>query len=179
MSETEIILDTDPDIVEFRTDVSGWVSKKGDLFFGKDERAARYHASTHTKCSCGEVIVKGWYKCSKCITEAKTEHYWKLPLEVWDYKKPICTYDGEHYFFDEGDLIDFLEENPEVNPLLVICKPNYASEIPLDFWEDAQTEDGELPDELIKKLTEFNKFIATLEPLSYSPSQIRTQYIKP
>ena len=45
LDKEKVMYDAD-DIVEYRTNIEGWVDKNG-RFWGKDENMARYHICTH------------------------------------------------------------------------------------------------------------------------------------
>lgn len=172
----KVVLYTDESSAKKET-VTGWVSRHG-RFYGDNEHLARYDGCTHQKCECGNLMTKGWTKCDWCISKSNIEKYKSYPFEEWDGLKPICTHDGEHYFFNEDEIEEYCEEN-EIKPedlMLVICKPNYARKIDSSIWEDDLAEDSEIPKELQEKINEMNNVIGKLKPLSYSPSKVRTQY---
>jgi hypothetical protein len=176
MEKELIVLDTDDGVAELKT-VTGWVSRHG-RFYGDNEQLARYDGCTHKKCECGNTMTKGWTKCENCRHNKRLGLYNDFTFEEWDEIKPICTYDGDVYFFDTDSIEDYLEEH-ELEPKdlkLVICKPNYTREISDGYWEDSLPEDSDIPKELQIRLDELNKFIKTLEPLSWSPSNVRTEY---
>jgi hypothetical protein len=86
MSKTEekVILITDDVAAEYRTDISGWVSRDG-IFFGKDERTARWAGCTHVLCGdCGKPTIKGHIYCSDCNYKRIVEKYKALPQSTWD-----------------------------------------------------------------------------------------------
>lgn len=175
--EELVVLDTDDAAAEKKT-VTGWVSRTG-IFYGQNEDMARYAGCTHKKCSCGNIMTKGWTKCDVCRAIKTRERYDALPFEEWDGKKPLCTYDGDQYFFNESDIDDYCEEHEieSKDLMLVICSPNFPRQISSEYWADALPEEGDIPKELQAKLDELNIFIGTLGPLSYSPSGIRTEYV--
>lgn len=157
----------------------GWASANG-LFYA-DEHTARWAGCTHVKCECGKWTEKMYTKCEDCRIRRRKERYEALPFQAWDTEQPICSFDGQHYFFDEEELIEHCEEN-EINPddlLLVICEPNYMREVYWDHWEDVWPEDRNLPEVVEKALIELNKAIRAAGPVSYSPGKIRTSYKLP
>jgi hypothetical protein len=174
----KIVLDTDPDAATLQT-VTGWVSRNMK-FYGKDEKMARFDGCTHKKCECGNIMLKFWTKCPDCRAKLRMERYNTLPFQEWDEKTPVCVYMDDEYFFNASELEDYCEDNellPENLPL-VLCKPIYARQIETDYWEDAIPEngDGNIPKELQKRLNELNNFISSMAPLSWEPSNIRTEY---
>lgn len=176
----EIILDTDDKAAQLKT-VTGWVSREGQ-FFGQDESLARFAGCTHRKCnSCENITNKSWLICESCRHKKNAEEYKNMSFKEWDKNEPICTLDGDKYFFEEDELQIYCEEN-EIDPedlMLVICEGNYPSTIHEDYWQDDLPEDGEIPEELQKKVDEINALIKTLPPLSYYPSKVRTSYKLP
>lgn len=187
LDKEKIMYDAD-DIVEYKTNIEGWVDKNG-RFYGKGERGeemARYNICTHKKCECGESMEKYYTKCKSCIAKSNIERY--ESLEYKELTFPVCIYRDDTYFWDEDELNDYLyeinEERKEYGdkPLefsdlrLVICTPNSLREVPYETWDDELPEDYEFSAEFSKKLEEFNKYIHSLKPVSYSPSKYRTKY---
>ena len=178
MAAKEKVMYDDPDIVEYKTDIKGWVGKN-NMFYGKDEHLARFANSTHKLCDCGKIMCNGWTKCEWCRAKSDTERYYKLPYKEWDGKAPLVLHDSDEYFFDEDAIHVYCEEN-DIRPTdlrLVTCEPNYLSEIQEDRWEDILPEDRYLKDiypELCKKIDELNKYIKTLPITSWGSGKYRT-----
>lgn len=176
-TETKIILPSDSEAAEFKT-VQGWVGRDG-RFYGKDERTARYAGSTHAVCeACGAVAPKGRVKCDPCGAKSAHERYLKLPFKEWDGLTPLCLFGDDQYFFDSYDIDEYCENN-EVSAEeleLVICEPNYYTQIDFDYWTDILPEDREVDEELVKKVDELNAFIEQLKPASWSEGRTRTEY---
>lgn len=161
--------------------IKGWVDINnrfhGD---GKDaEHWARYSSCTHMICECGNEYKKGWGVCSECRDKKELENYYKLDFKEYDgsvvYSKLL-----DKYFFDENELIDYLynEDYEIVTDLrLVLCKENYFNELESDYFEDVLPEDGDLPEKLQEAIDELNNVIKQLPCASYSPINIRTEYI--
>ena len=177
MDKIEIILRTDDKAASLQT-VTGWVSRNGN-FYGKDERLARYDGSTHSLCECGKITRgKSWLKCGDCIDKASNERFKNLEFKEWDGKTPLCIHASDKYFYDTDDIEDYLEENglnmDDID--LVICEPNYFTEITGEQWDEILPENsgGEIPKELKNKLKEFNEFISKLPPISWSEGKFRT-----
>lgn len=172
-----------PEAATYKTGIEGWVSSSG-RFFGRFEESARYDGCTHNKCECGNIMKKGWTKCDECRNKAAVEKFNNLPFREWDRKEPVCTWDGDRYFFSEDDLISYMEDD-EDNMLseidLLICQPNPWQKIEYDYRSDgfAENDDGELPKELEDKLKEVNEIIKALPPQSWSPGKVRTKYELP
>ena len=169
-----------PEAATYRTDIEGWVSSSG-CFYGKQEESARYAGCTHLKCECGNIMKRGWNKCDECRNKAAIERYDAFPFREWDRKEPVCTWDGGRYFFNEDEIISFMEDEEEYGRTeidLLICEPNPWRQIDYDYWSDgfAENDDGELPKELEDKIKEINRIIKKLPPQSWSPGKIRTKY---
>lgn len=180
MNNEKIIMYDSPEAATYKTGIEGWVSASG-RFFGRFEESARYDGCTHSKCECGNLIKRGWTKCDECTHKAAAERFNKLPFREWDRKEPICTWDGDRYFFSEDDLISYMEDDgddmmSEID--LIICQPNMWQQIDYDYWSDgfAENDDGDLPKELEDKMKEINEVIKRLPPQSYSPGKMRTKY---
>lgn len=172
----EIMYDS-PEAAQFKTGISGWVSSDG-RFWGKDEHMARYIGCTHKLCDCGAKIKVGYSRCEDCRQKVDLEKWAALPYVAWDGKAPICTYDGEHYFFTEGDLIDYLDENKlnGSDVMLVLCESIGYSEIDYSCWGDEAHEDWEPPKELVEAVEKLNALLRELPPHTYTAGKIRTSY---
>jgi len=177
MTQEKVIMFDSPEAAQIKT-ITGWVG--GGRFWGEDERMARWSGSTHNTCECGKIMEKSYTKCRECIHKSNVERYNALPLREWDGNEPVCTWDGEKYFFSEDDLICYMEyqDEPVDRIELLICEPNEWSQIDTDYWSDMMPEDsdGDLPDEMQKALDNLNAIIAKQKPQSYSPGKIRTEY---
>lgn len=164
----------------YKTGLEGWVS--GGRFFGKDEHMARWHGCTHLKCSCGNYVKKGWTKCLSCRHKGEVERYQAMQYKEWDGVEPVCTLNGDKYFFSEADLIDYINDldDPEDTINLIICEPLEWRQLESDYWSDVMPDDGdrdgELPKELQDAVDSLNKILNTLSPPSYQPGKIRTSY---
>ena len=153
---------------EYRTDITGWVSR-GGLYFGKDEQAARYAGSTHATCECGKVIPKqGHTLCLDCRENVALENYMTAPRTKWDGETPLYSKKVDKYFFEE-DLEEFAydQECTVADLLLVICEPIYLREIADDFGCDELSEGGELPKDVLEAIEEFNRVIQGVGPVSW------------
>lgn len=178
--EEKIILFDSEEAAKYVTNITGWVSKDG-RFWGTDERAARYDGCTHVKCECGNITEKGWLKCDSCRHKADIEKYNSFPFREWDKKEPVYSYAADKYFFEESDLEEYCDEE-EVDPKdlrLVLCNPNYLSEVELDGAE--LPEDTDLEDvvdkELLAMVAALNDKIRQQNPISYCPGRTRTEYV--
>lgn len=176
-SKKEIKYDS-PDAATFKTGIEGWVSADG-IFFGKSEHNARYHGCTHVKCSdCDNYVSKGWTRCEACRNKTSVERYNALPFKEWDGKTPICTWDGDKYFFSEEELIEYLEENElqESGLMLVFCLSIEYPQLDTEFFGNDAHEDWEPEKVLVEAIRKLNEVVSTLPPHSYTVGKIRTSY---
>ena len=174
MKSEPIILNTSDEAAKLVT-ITGWVSRQG-VFYGNDERTARYAGATHLACKqCGTPHDKMWTLCNGCRDLADIARFEKLERKPWDGVTPVCVYRGDDYFFDVDSFLDWCADN-DVKPeeaMLVHCEPHFARGIDMDHWYDELPQDGELPAELAQALDEFNaKISAYKEPLSWGPSKV-------
>lgn len=178
MKDEKIIMYDSPEAATYVTNIEGWVDVNG-LFFGKGkegELMARYSSHTHKICDCGNKIEKGWIKCSECRRKSGIERYNARQFKEWDGVEPVCTWDGDRYFFNEEDLIEYMEENEEDTIDLLICEPVNYTQIDLDTIVDNTHDDWQPEKELCEKIDEFNNYLKTLPPHSWMPGKVRTSY---
>lgn len=157
---------------KFVTGVSGWVDRKG-VFFGADERLARYSGSTHRHCDCGAVVEQRSY-CMACSRSKDIEEYNNATKIEWDHETPLYSQTHDKYLFDKDDLFDLMCEAQVTDPdelELFICEPVKLGEIQRDYWVDDLPEDGELPPEVEAALEAFNAVIRESEPVGWSPGK--------
>lgn len=173
-AETPMILNTSDEAARFVTNISGWVSRDG-LFFGKDERTARWSGCTHVACeTCGTPTPKGYLICDACRSKKDAEKYEAREKRKWDGPEMAYSEAVDKYFTDWDEAEDYCEQEEwSMESLrLVICEPNYAREVESDFWCDDLAEDGELPPGLEKALEELNSYIRDEKIiLSWSPGK--------
>lgn len=160
--------------------VTGWVSSDG-RFWGKDEDLARYAGSTHRLCKNnpehGEHIINEM--CEQCYEERKITQWESFPKREYD-ESPICTLDGETFFFGKYEILDWLEENNvELNDAkFLFCDPNYLSEIDNSYWADELPEETDLDGEVQDALDKLNFIIEKQGPCSYSPGSVAVIFPK-
>lgn len=173
-----VVMRNSPEAAQLVT-VTGWRSRRG-YFFGLDERTARYNGCTHVHCSCGRVIEKGRTKCSDCRGAAEVVKYNAMPKKVWDGTGMLYSEAADRYFSNWDEVEDFLAEEEEAQSadslLLVICEPQYASEIEEDeHYCDSLPEDCTVADadkELAAMFDELNSYIRENKPvLSWYPGK--------
>ena len=139
------------------------------------EAGAREKLATHFKCKCGNGIREKYrIFCDSC-EPAPVEHF-----KDWDLKTPVYCGRYDRYFFDLGELTDYMHDN-ELKPedmSLYICEPNYLSQIDSEYWQDDLPEDRDLPKIIEEKLAELNEAIKEYgKPISWTPSKYKTKYV--
>jgi hypothetical protein len=172
--EKKIIMYDSPEAAREVT-LTGWISSTNQ-FWGKDEHMARWAGCTHLKCECGSTMEKSYTRCPECRHKSAVERYNALPFKEWDYKEPVCTWDGDTYFFNIEDLDEYMEDSELKEIDLLFCDEINYSPIDYDYWGSDAHEDWEPPSALKERLMEFNNFIKTLPAHSYTPGKTRTNY---
>lgn len=173
------VLNTDPDIVEYRTNIEGWVGKDG-RFYGKNESAARYANSTHKQCSCGDITSKHRTECESCWSKKSLAKYYARPEIEWDGETPLYSEACDEYFYDADAISEYsIDEGIDAAEMMfVVCVPNYLTEFSTEQWDDVLPEDGEVryyvSKEVLEKLDELNKLIRNAKPVSWGPGKHRT-----
>jgi hypothetical protein len=157
--------------------LTGWVSRTG-IFYGNDERTARYAGCTHVPCNtegCGKPIVKSYLYCDDCRHKRDTAKYEAMPAAPWDGHQMIFADACGEYFPDLESFLDNCDDENEPADLRpILCEPNYAHHVDPDYWADNMTEDGDLPPELEAALDALNKVIRDGNfVLSWSPGKTR------
>lgn len=180
----EIVLDTDEGLVEYRTDIKGWVGKNG-RFYGENKNMGISDNSTHKTCSEGHVYGKSWISCPKCSEDGGLKRYLDLPVIEWDEETPIMSYDNDTFFKDIEEVIEYLENDEDItleDLRLVICTPNHLNEVNSEFWSDIIPEEHDLKDivseEFNKKLAELNEIIDKHGPISWGAGYKRVDLRK-
>jgi len=74
---------------------------------------ARYCCATEIPCGkCqGRNSDKGWACCKDCRDKADQEKLDNAERVDWDGEFPICVWGDDTYFFDEDDLVCWLDDN--------------------------------------------------------------------
>ena len=174
-AEEKVIMYDSPEAATFRTNISGWVSSEG-RFWGNDEHMARYSGCTHSLCECGKQMSKVYTKCVDCRNAASNERYLALPFKEYDGSY-VCDRSGENYFWDEDDIISYMDNGDLTEIELLFCEPQPYQKVDSEYWTDGLPEDGEIAPKLEEALKVLNAVIEKLPPISYYPSKVRTSYI--
>ena len=173
MSDSKIVMYDSGEAATHRTNLSGWVSSDG-RYWGKDEHMARWSGCTHIKCGCGNVVEKGRIRCDSCQAKIDMEKFYALPMVEWDGTTPVCTFDDDHFFFSDSELLDWMaDQEQEAELRIVLCEPGRLSYVSEDHWCDDLPDDGELPDEVAAKLAELNEAIKNAPTVCWWPGKQR------
>lgn len=180
MDKNKIIMFNSDEAAQKKT-VTGWVSSNG-LFYGNDERAARFSGCTHIVCHCGLITKKENLQCESCYNKYKLEKYRLMPFKEWNGTDFLYSEVANKYFYDSEEIFDYCEEEgiPAESLRLIICEPVYPKEINLsEIYSDLLSDDGELPQYLINAEEKLNQIIREdKEPLSWIPGKYRTELVK-
>ena len=171
-TEEKQVLYTSDEAATYRTNISGWVSRKGQ-FCGEGkhgEDAARYIGCTHVKCEkCGTVHTKT-SACEICRDHRMTEIYEAAPRKKWDGSTPIVIQDSDFFFFDVESLKDWcFEHQCQPDDLrLMHCIGSSPRLLSSEHFCDDLSEDQELPIELQDAIDVFNEAVMSYgKPLSW------------
>jgi hypothetical protein len=140
-------------------------------------------------------VEKTYIYCPSCRSQREWDGYKKLESKEWDYKTPLYSNTMDKFFFDDGELNDYLEDQDEENDgdnikiedlQLVICEPEYPTEIePNEIYCDLLPEDMDLKDmipELDKAFECLNEKIRQCKEnhdvLSWTPGKYRPVFEK-
>jgi len=175
LKESKQILNTSIEAAKFLTNIEGWVG--GGRFFGKDERAARWSGCTHIICpDCGKPTPKMYTRCSDCREKNAIKRYEARERKRWDRETPLYSDAADSYFFDEQELMYYLEDSFNLKSdvallRLVICEPIYLRQVEEDYFCGELTEDGELSEAVIDALNNLNTVIQDEDPVSWFPGK--------
>jgi len=184
MKEEEIRLETDESIIEYRTDIEGWVGVHDKKFYGSNKDLALYGNATHRTCSKGhdEIVYRKNSYCTICNQRIRDVRYNNRPEKEWDGTGFIGLCYDDQYFDSIEDAKEYAEEEGiDIKDLqLTICdEENHLREINLDSLFDFMLvpEGCELKDivskELMEKIEELNALIKKEGPISYSDGGTR------
>ncbi len=166
--EKKIIAQDSQEAASYKT-VTGWVSRDG-IFWGNDERMARWSGCTHVSCKgCGASIEKRYVNCESCIAKIDDAKFAAMPTMEWDGEALLYSEANDKYYSTIEDAEDELEEGETLAALkLIICTPNYVSALDEEYCCDDLTEEGELPHVVEQAMEDFNKAVKGVV-ISWSP----------
>lgn len=171
--------------IEFRTDISGWVTPDG-RYFGDNQHLARWNSCTTVTCAsedCDNHTHKQWTHCLPCRNKTKKDKWEKAdkaPLSV----SSVCLWsDAVGEYFSGWERVEEYCEEFDSAPeelLLYHCKRNKAPVFELeDFLCDIIPEDHTVEDvtssEVIEAASRLNKLLQACNLNSYSPSKIAVE----
>jgi hypothetical protein len=174
MMENKIVLMDSPEAAQYKL-VSCWVSRNGKLC--TNEKAARFDGCTHRKCVCGNIVERHWLICKDCRDKKDNKRFLAMPIIEWDGETPLCVFNGDQYFYDEGQIEDYCEENEieKENLKLVLCEPMRLPILKNDFFDSCLDEDSDLPDALQTAINTFNKSVKVFDDLPWGPGKFRVE----
>lgn len=152
-----------------------------DNKFSTDEHRIRINNCTHHECNCGkEIENNGWQACQDCRHEQRMKKYREMQQVPWG-SFPVVIFDGDQYFFDEEEFLEYCE-NEDISPEdlnLCVAEPNHMGEIDTDYWSCIIPEENDDPfsKEFHEGLKALNELIKNHAPISYSQGHKRTKYV--
>ena len=92
----------------------------------------------------------------------------------WDLVTPVYSGKFDEYFYNSDEVREFMDywditDSSELH--LVLCMPEYLSEIAEDHWADELGLEGELPDAVLEALNRLNTAIRQAGPVSWVPGR--------
>lgn len=163
-----------PEAASLQT-ITGWVSRDG-VFYGNDERIARYAGSTVSLCEqCGAECSKHRIRCDVCQGALDAEKFASRERAPWDGIQMLYSESEERYFSDTESVSEFAEwKGVDISALrIVLCEPEYLFPVETDHWCDVLPEDhdGDLPGDVEAALDLLNEEIAKAGPVSWVPGK--------
>lgn len=169
----KIILLTDPEAAEYRTDIKGWVSRHGTYHgdYCGSEGDARYDGATHVLCrDCGVATEKHYSLCGECCKIADAARYAAMPRKAWDGKAMLYSEVLGDFFDGPDEAADWIEGDQVVTDLrLVICEPEYVPELNDEYVTDLMP-DRDVPAEVKAAMKAFNAAVKGVV-ISWSPGK--------
>ncbi len=134
-----------------------WFCTKCRRVWGhNDKHMASWCCCTHQICECGKAYKKHYTHCDECRAKRDHERWYSKPEVLWDGTWPIADHSSDKYFFNDSDLLDYIDENIEdvdsiddvVNSLrLTSCHQNKPRTFEVNEWCcDDLSDDGEVAD---------------------------------
>lgn len=179
MHENKIIMQESPEAASIQT-VTGWVDSNG-VFWGDDERMARYAGSTHHLCDdCGKVpVTNNYLRCDACQQIMYQTKYDSLEAEEWDGQSIICSDYGDRYFGGTQELLEWLADKKLTlrTARIVHAYPVHASKQDADdLFCDQIAEGTDVPEAILDAIEALNEAIEGTPPISWLPSEKRVTF---
>ena len=164
-----------------RVTVNGWACVKCKRFYGDGagaESAARYCCHTDAPCECGARKTRHRVLCDSCYHESKIKRWEGLYQAEWDGKSMLTTLDGDRYFSDTDELVEWCVDQA-IRPsdaFVIHCEEHgppqmCLSEIVSDYLpEDHEFDYDAEAKELEKRV---NDYLASKRPWSWYPDYKR------
>lgn len=182
MANEKIVCFDSPEAASIQT-VTGWVDRHG-VFWGDDERQARWCGCTHMPCvECGVQIERGPGRCEKCQEKFAFSQWLNMPEGDWNGSDMLYSERDDKWFPYIEDLDFHLDQSAKTFAQLgdflalrlVIGRPVYAHERdPRETYQDDLPEDTDIPQEIEEAFNILNKSIkAYKHPLCWEPGEFR------
>ena len=134
-----------------------WFCTKCRRIWGtNDQHMASWCCCTHRVCDCGKEYEKHWTMCDDCRAKKSRDRWYAMPEVPWDGAWPLYDDSSDKYFWDESDLLDFIDEREHddlsieylVESLrLSSCHQNKPRTFDINEWCcDDLPDDGEISD---------------------------------
>jgi hypothetical protein len=181
MKQEKIFASDDAAIKEIKKGVDVFIARDGRGFL--NEEKAREHGATHNYCDCGNEKIKYRTKCDACSYESRKDRFLNLEEVEWDGESMMAEYDGDMFFSDIGDVMDYLEDNdiPVEEAQIVLCEKQ-LNIMPIDIDElneDCADINGDgvshYYPEIAKKVDELNELIKSTESKLWWPTNKRVK----
>jgi hypothetical protein len=102
------------DNAERRAGPEGWCCKTCRRYWGEDEHMARWCCATDLPCDIegcdGRARKHGFTTCVTCRRKRVDERWAAAEKVAWDGVTPLCEWDGDRYFFDDGAVTDYVAD---------------------------------------------------------------------
>ncbi|HBN27231.1 MAG TPA: hypothetical protein DD405_07165 [Desulfobacteraceae bacterium] len=175
MKDDKVILEDSLEAATYRTDICGWVSKKGE-YWGEKENLARMDGATHIKCDCGNIIEKRTY-CERCDQKQRDEQFYLMPEKAWNGEDLLFSRAEERYYHEWEGINSDGEDVPFESMKFVFCGEVEWPQIHEDyFWDDMP--DDNKNDELSRLVDDFNYDLRKIRTNCFLPVGIRAVLVE-
>ncbi len=158
-----------------------WYCGKCHRIWGPtDQHMASWCCCTHMICKCGQEHSKNYTCCDDCRANKRTTAWYAKPEKDWDGSFPIALEDGDEYFFDESDLLDYLSEYEGTyqdiidNVWLTTCRPVRPNYFDVSEWLCDDLPEGSDGPPNAKSIDErINAILGEIGIVSYMADSVR------